>query len=89
MTSLMARAMAGSILDLPVDPRLVFHYVVNRPYGPPIKQIDVKPKEAAKPLTLGDERHHQLISAIKNINVQQKVKQDVISDALPQSRDWR
>ena len=81
--------MAGSILDLPVDPRLVFHYVVNRPYGPPIKQIDVKPKEAAKPLTLGDERHHQLISAIKNISVEQKVKQDIIQEGLPRNRDWR
>ena len=85
----MGRAMPGSILDLPADPRLVVEYITHRPYGPPIRPTEIKPKENLKPLTLGDEKHKELISAIKNISVTQKVKQDVIQEALPSRRDWR
>ena len=85
----MGRPVSGSILDLPADPRWVVDYVTHTPYGPPIKPTDIKPQESAKPLTLGDERHNELISAIKNISVTQKVKQDVITEGLPRNRDWR
>ena len=85
----MGRPVAGSVLELPVDPRLVFDFVVNRPYGPPIAKKEIKPHESHKPLTLGDERHSELISAIKNISVEQKVKQDIIQEGLPRNRDWR
>ena len=89
MTSFLGRPVTGTILDLPVDPRLVFDYVTQVPYGPPIKPTEKKAKESAKPLTLGDERHSELISAIQNISVSQKVKQDVIQEGLPRNRDWR
>ena len=85
----MGKAIPGSVLDLPVDPRLVVEYITHRAYGGPIEPTQIKTQDSAKPLTLGDERHNELISAIKNISVTQKVKQDVIQESLPKNRDWR
>ena len=79
----------GSVLDLPIDPRIQLLFVTNRVGGGPRKN---KPKTDAapdKPRDLGEERHHQLLDAIKGINVKQDVKQNVVTDALAQNRDWR
>ena len=89
MTTLFGKPIPGSVLTLPPDPRLIVDYITHTPYGPPIKQHEVKKQEAANPLTLGDERHNELISAIKSISVSQKVQQDVIQKSLPKNRDWR
>ena len=45
--------------------------------------------KAVQPLSLGAERHGQMISAIKDLKgaISQNVTQ--IQDALPQNRDWR
>ena len=43
-----------------------------------------------KPLDVGEKRHHELLSAIKGISVDQKADQTAaISTALQQNRDWR
>ena len=51
-----------------------------------VKQTQNK---AVQPLSLGAERHGQMISAIKDLKgaISQNVTQ--IQDALPQNRDWR
>ena len=82
----------GSIIDLPIDPRVALKWVTNTPggHGPAIKE-QPKPKAADDtPKDLGEERHHQLLSAIKGINVSQNVSQKAnVADALAQNRDWR
>ena len=46
--------------------------------------------EHQKPLDVGEKRHHELLSAIKGISVEQKADQTAaISTALLQNRDWR
>ena len=51
------------------------------------KQTDADPQ---KPLDVGEKRHHELLSAIKGISVEQKADQTAaISTALLQNRDWR
>ena len=87
MTSLMPVAIAGHIVPGKVDPLIRFSYVTHRPYGPPVK---IQPKghpPQQKPRDIGDERHQQLLGAIKGLNVKQQATQ--ITDALPGFRDWR
>ena len=79
----------GSILDRPVDPMIVLLYVTDRPHGPPIKKKTVPKQEEHKPVDLGEERHHQLLSAIKGLKVDQNVKQSAVTESLEQFRDWR
>jgi len=88
MTSLMPVAIAGHIVPGKVDPFLRFSHVTHRPYGPPIKGQPRAPAPPQKPRDIGDERHQQLLGAIKGIGgVKQQVTQ--ITDALPAHRDWR
>ena len=88
MSNLRPTVITGSIIDLPIDPRIVLRWVTRTPHGPPLKPrpkalpVDETPKD------LGEERHHQLLSAIKGLNVNQNVSQNV-EDALVQNRDWR
>ena len=56
--------------------------------GPPIKKKVVQ-QEEHKPVDLGEERHHQLLSAIKGLKVDQNVKQSKVTESLEQFRDWR
>ena len=81
-------AIAGHIVPGKVDPFIRFSYVTHRPYGPP---VNIRPKGSPppqKPRDIGDERHQQLLGAIKGIGgVKQQVTQ--IVDALPAHRDWR
>ena len=79
----------GSVLDLPIDPRVQLLYVTNRVGGGPSKIKPITEPIPEKPKDLGDERHHQLLSAIKGLSVKQDVKQDVVTEALAQNRDWR
>ena len=81
----------GSVLDLPIERNIQLLYVTNRPGGGPIKQRRPEPVAPEKPKDLGEERHIQLLSAIKglNINVNQKVQQAVVTESLSQQRDWR
>lgn len=77
----------GSVLDLPIDPMVQLLYVTHRPGGGPAKPKRVETVAPEAPKDLGEERHHQLISAIKGITVKQDVKQ--ITESLAQNRDWR
>jgi hypothetical protein len=88
MSSLMPVAIPGHIvLNSKVDPFLRFTYVTHRFYGPPVKEQPRAPPPQQKPRDIGDERHKQLLGAIKGINVKQQSTQ--IVDALPGYRDWR
>ena len=79
----------GSVLDLPIDPRVQLLFVTNRVGGGPKKPKKKDELLPEKPKDLGEERHHQLLSAIKGINVKQDVKQSVVTESLLQNRDWR
>ena len=81
-------AIAGHIVPGKVDPFIRFSYVTHRPYGPPVNIRPKGPPPQQKPRDIGDERHQQLLGAIKGIGgVKQQVTQ--IVDALPAHRDWR
>ena len=86
MTTLWAKPIEGSIFDI-AGPRFDVR-AVNARTGEPAERIIVKKQAAVQPLSLGAERHTQLLGALKNIG---KVSQNVtqIQDALPQRRDWR
>ena len=87
MTSFMPTVVSGHIVPGKVDPLIRFSYVTNRHYGPPTNVRPRGPAPAQKPRDLGDERHQQLLGAIKNIGITQQATQ--ITDALPGYRDWR
>ena len=86
-----ARPIEGSIIDLPIDPRLALKWVTNTPgvRGKPIKQQIRSEPQPEVPKDLGDERHHQLLSAIKGLNVTKTANQTRVADALRANRDWR
>ena len=72
MTSLQGIPFPGSVLDLPVDPRYRLKYVTESIYGPPIYRKQSAPDSAPnafKPRPLGDEKHSQLLSAIKGLSL--------------------
>ncbi len=82
----------GSIIDLPIDPRVALRWVTNTPggQGGPIKQQVTARQPDEMPKDLGEERHHQLISAIKGLKVSQTANQtSAVTDALRANRDWR
>ena len=87
MTTVWCRPVEGSIFDL-VGPTFNLR-AVNARTGEPAERLMVEKKQPIKPLSLGQERHTQLLGALKNISA--KVSQNVsqIQDALPQRRDWR
>ena len=81
--------MEGHIVPGQRDPYIVFSYVTSRPHGEPMKVTEPREAEPLKPKDLGQERHVQLLDAIKGIHVEQTAKQTAITDALPANRDWR
>jgi hypothetical protein len=87
MTSLMPKAIGGQIVPGVISPYYRFSFVTEKPYGLPQEKEVFTPSAPQKPKSLGDERHHELLGALKNIQVKQKATQ--IQDALPGNRDWR
>ena len=88
----MARPIEGSLLDLPIDPRISLKYVTNTPggHGKPIKAVPVAKLQGEVPRDLGEERHHELLSALKGLRVTQTATQSAnVTEALQQNRDWR
>ena len=86
-----ARPIEGSLLDLPIDPR-VLKYMSNTPggHGKPIKAQPIAPVQDEAPRDLGEERHHELLSALKGMRVTQTATQSSnVTEALQQNRDWR
>jgi len=83
----MPKAIEGHIVPGKISPFIVFSYITNRPYGPPEKRQLYSKPIPQKPKMIGDERHQQLMGALKNIAVTQNTTQ--IQDALPEPRDWR
>ena len=81
----------GHIVPGALSPYLGFKWVTDTPHGGPMKAPAPTSSQATKPRDLGDERHQQLLSAIKglNVNVEQNVQQATINEALPGDRDWR
>ena len=84
MTTRFAMPILGSIFDTPI-----FHYnvrAVNSRTGKLAENIILTKKEI-KPLSLGAERHKEMLGAIKSLTVKQNVSQ--IQQSLPRYRDWR
>ena len=88
MSNLRPTVITGSIIDLPIDPHIALIWVTRTPHGPPIKQQPKARPVDETPKDLGEERHLQMLSAIKGLKVDQNVSQKV-EDALVQNRDWR
>ena len=89
MTLLRPMPITGSILDIRGP---VFNAIpINARTGHVADKMIVKQTQnkAVQPLSLGAERHGQMISALKDLKgaISQNVTQ--IQDALPQNRDWR
>lgn len=87
-----ARPIEGSILDLPINPLVALKWVTNTPggNGPPIKPRPRMTQPDERPKDLGEERHHEILSALKGIKVNQAVDQTAnVEEALKQNRDWR
>lgn len=92
MSNLRPTVVEGSILDRPVDPHVTLRFVTETPggLGLPIRHKPVPEPVPEKPMDLGEERHQQLIGAIKGLKVDQNVSQKAnVTEALQQSRDWR
>ena len=87
MTSLMPVATPGWPYPGKIEPWYQFSYITERPFGKRKKFEQYVSAVPQKPRPTGDERHTQLLSAIKNINVKQQATQ--ITDALPDNRLWR
>ena len=86
----MPRPIEGSVLDLPADPRVALLWVTNIPRGGPIKKKRKKEEPIERPMDLGEERHHELVSAIKGLKVSQSATQVAnVEQALEQRREWR
>ena len=86
------RVIEGSIIDMPINPHLRLKWVTNTPggNGKPIKQKAPPIQQPERPRDLGEERHHQLLSALKGLKVTQNATQNAnVEDALKQNRDWR
>ena len=85
MTTVFAMPLLGSIFDAPL---IQFNTrAVNARTGELADKIVLPPKKQIKPLSLGEERHSEMLGALKNLTVKQNVTQ--IQDALPRNRDWR
>ena len=87
MTSYMPVAIPGQLVPGIIEPQWQFSYVTERIHGKPMKQTPFTPTQVQTPKDIGDERHHQLLSAIKGLSVTQQSTQ--IADALPDPRSWR
>ena len=87
MTTIWAKPIEGSIFDIQGPQFRVT--AVNSRTGEPAEKIIVQKQAPIQPLSLGQERHTQLLGALKNIGA--KVSQNVaqIQDVLPRRRDWR
>ena len=86
MSRLMPSPITGHIVPGVINPNLQYDFTTSNHHAPIKKEIHAQPPPA--PIkNLGDERHHELISAIKGLKVDQNVTQ--IQQALPQHRDWR
>ncbi len=80
----------GSIIDLPIDPRIALKWVTNTPGGGPIKKQPKIEQPAPKLKDLGEERHYELLDAVKGLKVSQSATQNAnVTEALKQNRDWR
>ena len=74
MTSYMPRAIPGHIVPGIIEPQWKFAFVTDRVHGQPMKQPVFTPTQQPKPKDMGDERHHQLLKAIKGISVKKVQK---------------
>ena len=87
MSSFRPRLMTGHIVPGAVDPNVVFggFRFDNNEVIPPIT-YPTKP-----PVTLGDDRHVELLRALKGIQIMisQQAKQSVGSGILKEDRIWK
>ena len=88
MSNYMPHPVEGHVVPGLIDRTLRYDFTTNN-HMQPIKKELYSKVAPQKPKNLGDERHKQLIDAIKGLSVSQKVNQSQIQEALPQPRDWR
>lgn len=73
----------GHIYDIsPIPAQLIWYYSRK-----PVIPQKARPEQKTQPLSLGDERHQQLLGAIQGGGQGKFLTQ--IASALPRHRDWR
>ena len=77
----------GSVMDLPIDPTVALKWVTHRIHGPPMDRPKYDHAPFEKPKDLGEERHMELLKAIKGLKPMSQMSN--VADALQQYRDWR
>ena len=87
MTSVRPQVVTGWIVPGVIEPQFQFSHLTDKPYGRALEKEIFTPAPPVQPKSLGDERHGELLSAIKGLSVKQNVAQT--TEALPQNRDWR
>ena len=86
MSKFYGHPVEGHIVPGVKDPRLQYLFTTSNHRTAILKEIHAQlPPAPIK--NLGDERHQELLGAIKGLKVTQNVAQ--IQNALPQRRDWR
>jgi len=81
-------ALEGQLVPGFIDPNVQKGIDTDRRMG--VRAIAPKRFEEPtqkKPIDVGEKRHHELLDAIKGLQVEQKATQ--ISEALEENRDWR
>ena len=94
MSNLYPVAIEGHIVPGVRDPTLAFSFVTETPHGEPMRIPEAAPPADQKPKDLGQERHLQLLSAIKGmggggVKIDQGAQQTAYTEAMPGNRDWR
>lgn len=91
MSNLRPTVVEGSIIDLPINPHVVLRFVTNTPGGQglPIKRPNPPRPMPEQPKDLGEERHTQLMHAIKNLSIPSEGAIANIKEALYPDRGWR
>ena len=89
MSNLYPVAIEGHVVPGIVDPSLMFSFVTETPHGKPMKIPEPAAPTEQKPKDLGQERHLQLLSAIKGLGGAGKSVKQAFTEAMPGNRDWR
>ena len=78
MTSIHAILPTQTLVPGIVDPTRAYAGTINQPHGHIVREVQQKNySQPQQSLSIGDERHNQLMGALKKLSVKQNVSQQV------------
>ena len=102
MTSLHPTLPTQTLVPGTVDPTRLYAGTIHEPYGHIVREVAQKNySQPQQSLSIGDERHRELMTALKKLSVNQKVSQKVepqqpktddenkTTKAMDETRQWR